>query len=165
MKETKDTDEKLVVEVLSTEEVLSKEAVEQISFTNKNDVNIKDINYICHYFSEIEGCEYCPINSGRICGYALLLKKFGSSHEMNQTLLDWLRDNPPTSFLMDIKEKMPNIDLGNSNTPSFCVQSIYGKDCCNCQLHDTQKFNKENLVCRNCWKLPIDKEVRKEYGL
>lgn len=160
-------EENLVVEIVSPEELKTNNILEQISFMNKEDVSIKDIQYMCHYFTNYEGCEYCPLNSGRICGYAILLKLFNNnSQELNQSILNWLRDNPPTSFLMDIKEKMPNIELGGElNTPNFCVKNIYGKDCCECQLKDISKFDRKSIICKNCWKLPIDEEIRKEYGL
>ena len=35
-----------------------------------------------------EGCEYCPLNSGRVCGYAILYKQFGGGNEINRTVLN-----------------------------------------------------------------------------
>jgi hypothetical protein len=132
-------------------------------FEGKEDVNLRDIDYMCNYISKYEGCENCILNSGRVCGFALLLKKFGTTSSLNNNILNWLNDNPPTSFLMDIKEKMPNVDIDDYNIPNFCVQSIYGKDCCECLIEDSSKFDKKDILCRKCWRTPMEEEIRKDY--
>lgn len=139
------------------------DVITDIVFEGKTDVNIKDIQYMCDYISKNEGCEFCPFNSGKICGYAVLLKKFNTGREINNTVLNWLKDNPPTSYLMDIKVKMPTVDISNTNIPNFCVQSIYGKNCCDCLIKDTSKFDNSDMYCRKCWRTPMDENIKKYY--
>lgn len=140
------------------------DVITDIVFTGKKDVTIKDIDYMCNYLASNDLCEKCPLNGGDHCGYALLLKKFKTGKNLNNSILQWLLDNPPTSFLMDIKVKMPNVELDDKyNIPNFCVQNIYGKDCCNCNINNTKDFSKDNPICRHCWKTPMDNNIREEY--
>jgi len=157
----KEKDELIEVEILDPFE--NTDVITDLVFEGKKDVNIRDIQYMCDHISNNEGCEYCPLNSGRVCGYAILYKQFGGGNEINRTILNWLNDNPPTSYLMDIKEKMPNVSIDKYHIPSFCVQSIYGKNCCECLAGDPSKFDKTNMFCRKCWRTPMDDEIKKEY--
>lgn len=153
--------EKLVLNCDVIDPIDEVDVITDIVFQNKKDINIKDINYMCKYISEYEGCENCPLNSGRICGFAILLKKFKDADNINKTVLDWLLDNPPTSFLMDIKVKMPTVTIDDKyKIPNFCVKDIYGKDACSCNV---SKFEKDNMICRRCWRTPIDPITREEY--
>lgn len=158
-----ETEKAELMEVEIVDPYVDTDVITDLVFEGKTDVNIKDIQYMCDHISKNEGCEYCPLNGGRMCGYAILLKKFGTGSEINKSVLNWLNDNPPTSYLMDIKEKMPNVVIDKYNIPSFCVQNIYGKGCCECLAGDTSKFNTSNMYCRKCWRTPMDDDVKKEY--
>lgn len=125
------------------------------TFDGKTDVTLKDINYLCKFTRNYEGCENCLLNNGRICPYALLIKQFKGYENLNISILSWLNDNPPTSYLMDIKVKMPTIQIDDTyNIPLMCVQSLYGKDC-KCNLSDPSKFDCSKLECRECWRQPM----------
>ena len=159
-------EDKEVIENVEVVDPLEKtDVITDLVFEGKSDVNLKDIKYMCDYVSEYEGCENCPLNSGKICGFAILLKKFFNDvNNMNELVLTWLKNNPPTSYLMDIKEKIPTVVLDKDfNIPTFCVQNIYGKDCCECSLNDISKFDSSNMLCRRCWRIPISEELKKEY--
>ena len=154
-------DEKEIVECEVIDPIDSCDVITDIVFFNKKEVSLKDLNYMCRYISEYEGCENCPINSGRVCGYAVLLKRFKNSENINKCILNWLMENPPTSYLMDIKVKMPNVNLDEKfHIPNFCVKDIYGKEACNCEV---DKFEKDSMECRKCWRMPMDPITREEY--
>jgi len=138
-----------------------KEVITDIIYEGKTDVTLRDVDYMCNFISSHQGCEYCPFcpsNPARSCAFAGMIRKGGGSVELlNSQILDWLSMNPPTSYLMDIRERMPNVMIDKDyNIPNFCVQNIYGKDCCKCCHNDTSKFSIENLGCRECWRKPMD---------
>lgn len=152
-----------VVECDIIEPIDNCDVITDIVFSNKEEVTLKDINYMCNYISEYEGCENCPLNSGKICGYAVLLRKFKDYQSINSIIKNWIFDNPPTSFLMDIKVKMPTVELDPKfKIPNFCVKSIYGKDSIECNCN---QFDKCNMLCRKCWRTPMDPITREQYKI
>lgn len=156
-KENKVEEPEVVTEIEIVDPLNDTEVITDIIFDGKTDVTIMDIQYMCDYINKYIGCEYCPLNNGKSCGYAIMLRKFKTGKEINKTILNWLRENPPTSYLMDIKEKMPTVVLDDKfNIPNFCVHSIYGKDCCKCAISDPSKFDTSDMLCRKCWRTPMD---------
>lgn len=151
--------EDISVEILNKDIYEHVDVITDIIFNGKTDVTLKDLNYMCKYISKYEGCEDCPINCGRNCPFVYLLKEFGGNvSSLNNTVLKWLWDNPPKSFLMDIKQKMPNIVLNKDyNIPNFCVQNLYGKECCKCEINDNSEYSCDNMLCRKCWRQPMEK--------
>jgi len=146
-------------EVLDVTLVDPYEHVDVISDTfyeGKEKATVSDIEYMCNFIANNIGCEYCPLKvSNKICPFALLLKKYGTYTEINKEILKWLSENPPTSYLMDIREKMPNVVIdSNYNIPNFCVKDIYGNDCCECCKSDNV-FDKADMYCRKCWRQPM----------
>lgn len=150
-----------ITSISIVDELENVDVITDIIFDGKKDVTIRDINYMCNYISEHIGCENCPLSfkDAPICGFVLFLKQFKDAKNLNNAVLNWLNENPPSSYLMDIVNKMPNIDLDtNYHIPKFCVKNIYGKDCKKCLRtnNNTDKFEIDCMDCRKCWREPKD---------
>lgn len=147
----------IAVDVIVEDEYKNTEVITDIIFDGKENITLKDIEYMCKYMSDYRSCEECMLNNGHRCGYVLLLKQFGSVENLNMAILGWLKENPPTSFLMDIKTRMPNIKIDtNYNIPTMCVESLYGNGCINCKLNSTNDFDCSKIECRQCWRTPME---------
>lgn len=138
------------------------EVITDIVYKNKKEATIKDLEYMCNFINNTDGCNNCPFTvRGKICGYSMLLKKFQNYENLNSYVLEWILENPPTSFLMDIRTKLPNIQLDSKyNIPNLCVKNIYGNDACDCP--NNSNFDVSDMRCRFCWRLPMDKNLQKD---
>lgn len=148
----------LEVEVINKDIFENVDVICDLSIHDKEEITLRDINYMCKFVSEYEGCEKCILNQGKYtCPFIDLIEPYGSYKTLNSAIKEWLLDNPPKSYLMDIKQKMPMVELDEEfHIPKFCVKSIYGKDCINCEAKNKNTFDVKDMYCRKCWRTPID---------
>lgn len=153
--------EALEVEVINNDVFENVDVIcDDLSIHDSKEITLRDINYMCKYISEYEGCENCILNDSKSysCPFIDMVEPFGGYKALNSSIKKWLMDNPPKSFLMDIKQKMPNADLDEEyHIPKFCVKNIYGKDCIQCEAANKDCFDAKDMYCRKCWRTPIEK--------
>jgi len=145
-------------EVVIQDKYKDTDVITDIIYDGKEEVTLKDIQYMCNFNRKYNGgCRNCIFNNGRMCYYARLLHFFNNDiNQLKGSILNWLFENPPTSFLMDIREKMQGIPIDKDyNIPNICVKNLYGDKCKNCELCNPSKFEISNETCRRCWRKPI----------
>lgn len=151
------------INVEINDEYADVDVITDIIFDGKDEINLSDLEYMCRTNRLVNGnCSFCPMNNGKHCFYSLMKKSFGGVLNLKQEILLWLTENPPTSFLMDVKVKMQGIPLDtNYHIPNICVQNLYGdkSPICSCS-GGPSTFSSSKKECRECWRKPIDKTLQ-----
>ena len=160
IEEKEKTDEKLEIvqaEVLSDEEIEIINELKESDFDRKDsynplliidlkdDLTLQQLEYFCQ--KNQHDCSQCILNNGKVCGYALLMRS-DTVESLSLKVKSWIAENPPKSYLIDLKDTYPNIKLNPTyKIPNMCVKDLYG-DCIDC----SKPFNISSKRCNDCWR-------------
>jgi len=155
------------IELEVNDEYKDVEVITDIIYKGKNDITLSDLEYMCRTNKLLnQTCDFCILNTGKHCFYSLLKKSIGGAANLKNEVLFWLNENPPTSYLMDVKVKMTGIPIDNIyHIPNICVKNLYGDKAPKCSCMNESEFSTSKIQCRRCWRTPMDKSLQKEENI